>query len=129
MTHIVREVNKPGSKINKKEVVEPVTILESPPIIAVGLVGYIKTPRGLRTFSTVWAQHLSNECRRRFYRNWSKSKKKAFANYAKKYENDAKDINKQINRIKKYCHIIRLLVHTQTNLVKVGVRKAHIAEL
>jgi len=27
MTHIVREVDKPGSKVNKKEVVEAVTIL------------------------------------------------------------------------------------------------------
>merc|ERR1712137_653613 len=29
MTHIVREVDKPGSKVNKKEVVEAVTILDS----------------------------------------------------------------------------------------------------
>eukprot|EP01049_Picozoa_sp_SAG25_P015873 SAG25_NODE_3396_length_1097_cov_1.482966_1_plen_81_part_10 len=29
MTHILREVNKPGSKIHKKEVVEAVTIVET----------------------------------------------------------------------------------------------------
>jgi large subunit ribosomal protein L3e len=36
MTHIVREVDKPGSKTNKKEVVEAVTIIETPPLMIVG---------------------------------------------------------------------------------------------
>ena len=39
MTHIVREMDKPGSKSHKKEVVEPVTIVETPPMIIVGVVG------------------------------------------------------------------------------------------
>ena len=46
MTHIVREAERPGSKINKKEIVEAVTIIETPPLVCVGLVGYIETPRG-----------------------------------------------------------------------------------
>ena len=70
MTHIVREANRPGSKVNKKDIVEAVTIIETPPMVAVGLVGYIKTPRGLRALKAVWAQHLSEECKRRFYKNW-----------------------------------------------------------
>ena len=36
MTHIVREVDRPGSKLNKKEVVESVSVLEAPPMICVG---------------------------------------------------------------------------------------------
>merc|ERR1712066_106263 len=71
MSHIVREANRPGSKVNKKDIVEAVTIIETPPMVAVGLVGYIETPRGLRALKTVWAQHLSEECKRRFYKNWS----------------------------------------------------------
>ncbi|MCP9265291.1 60S ribosomal protein L3 [Dirofilaria immitis] len=55
MTHIVREA---------------VTVLETPPMIIVGVVGYIDTPRGPRQFKTVWAEHLSEDCRRRFYKNW-----------------------------------------------------------
>jgi len=54
MTHILREVEKPGSKLNKKEVVEAVTVIETPPMYIVGLVGYIDTPRGLRALTTVW---------------------------------------------------------------------------
>merc|ERR1712004_279474 len=75
MTHVVREVDRPGSKVNKKEVVEAVTIIETPPVVVVGVVGYIETPRGLRTFKTVWAEHLSEECHRRFYKNWYRQKK------------------------------------------------------
>jgi hypothetical protein len=33
----------------------------------VGVVGYIETPQGLRALTTVWADHVSNECLRRFY--------------------------------------------------------------
>ena len=70
MTHIVREVDRPGSKMNKKEQVEPVTIVETPPMIVVGLVGYIETPKGLRAFKAVFSEHLSEDVRRRFYKNW-----------------------------------------------------------
>merc|ERR1712168_337138 len=73
MTHILREVEKPGSKLHKKEKVEAVTIIETPPMMVVGVVGYIETPRGLRVLKTVWAEHLSEECKRRFYKNCADS--------------------------------------------------------
>ena len=57
-------------EMNKKEAVEAVTILESPPMIVFGVIGYIQTPRGLRTLTTVFAEHISDECKRRFYKNW-----------------------------------------------------------
>jgi len=44
MSHIVRELDRPGSKMNKKEIVEAVTIIETPPIMCIGVVGYIETP-------------------------------------------------------------------------------------
>mmetsp|Transcript_8908 Transcript_8908/g.1238 ORF Transcript_8908/g.1238 Transcript_8908/m.1238 type:complete len:124 (-) Transcript_8908:909-1280(-) len=71
MTHIVRNVNKPGSKQHKKEVVEAVTVIETPPMVIAGLVGYIETPRGLRALTTVWAKTLDKNTIRRFYKNWS----------------------------------------------------------
>jgi ribosomal protein L3 len=73
MTHIVREVEKPGSKLHKKETCEAVTIVETPPLVVVGIVGYAKTTRGLRTLNTVWAEHLSDELKRKFYKNWCAS--------------------------------------------------------
>lgn len=49
---------------------QAVTIIEVPPMIVVGVVGYTQTPRGLRSLNTVWAHHLSDEVKRRFYKNW-----------------------------------------------------------
>lgn len=46
------------------------TIIETPPVIVVGVVGYINTVKGLRSFKTIFAEHISDECKRRFYKNW-----------------------------------------------------------
>jgi large subunit ribosomal protein L3e len=129
MTHIVRDLDKPGSKMHKKEILEPVTIIETPPMVVVGVVGYVETPRGLRTLTTVWAQHLSEECRRRFYKNWYHSKKKAFTKYAKKYTEKKNLIDSELTRIKKYCSVVRLLAHTQIRKVGLRTKKAHIMEI
>jgi large subunit ribosomal protein L3e len=131
MTHIVREANRPGSKLNKKEIVEAVTIIETPPMVCVGVVGYIETPRGLRALKTVWAQHLGEECKRRFYKNWSKSKKKAFSKAQLKWGDDLgkKEIEKDLNQIKKYCSVVRMLAHTQQKILRRRQKKAHIMEI
>jgi large subunit ribosomal protein L3e len=128
MTHIVRDVDKPGSKLHKKEVVEAVTILETPPMIVVGFVGYVETPRGLRTLTTVWAGHLSDECRRRFYKNWYKCKRKAFTRYAKKFGESDK-MKAEQERVIKYCTVVRAIVHTQMHKLKQKQKKAHIMEI
>jgi large subunit ribosomal protein L3e len=131
MTHIVRDVDKLGSKLNKKETVEAVTIIETPPMVIVGAVGYIQTPKGLRTFKTVFAEHLSEDCRRRFYKNWYKSKKKAFTKYSKKWKDDfgKKEIEKDFAKMVKYCQVIRVIAHTQMKLLKKRQKKAHIMEI
>ena len=48
-------MEKPGSKLHKKETAEAVTLIETPPMVVVGVVGYVMTPRGLRTLNTIWA--------------------------------------------------------------------------
>ncbi|KAK9286575.1 hypothetical protein L1049_014974 [Liquidambar formosana] len=119
-------------ELHKKETCEAVTIIETPPMIVVGVVGYVKTPRGLRSLNTVWAQHLSEEVKRRFYKNWCKSKKKAFTKYSKKYETDdgKKDIQAQLEKMKKYCTVIRVLAHTQIRKMKgLKQKKAHLMEI
>merc|ERR1712055_173810 len=116
---------------NKKEVVEAVTIIETPPMIAVGVVGYIETPRGMRALKTVWAEHIGEECKRRFYKNWSQSKKKAFTKSCTKWADDLgkKEIEKDLNQMKKYCTTIRIIVHTQMKLLRRRQKKAHIMEV
>jgi len=131
MTHIVREVDRLGSKVHKKEVVEAVTVIETPPIVIVGVIGYIETPKGLRSLKTIWAEHISDECRRRFYRNWYKSKKKAFTKYAKKWQSDGgkQQLEKAFGALLKYCKVIRVLAHTQTKLLNQRQKKAHLMEI
>lgn len=131
MTHIVREADKPGSKINKKEVVEAVTIIETPPMNIVGIVGYIETPKGLRSFTTVFAEHLSDEFKRRLYKNWGKSKKRAYTRASKKWQDDVgkAEIEKDLNRIKKYCTVVRVVAHTQMKKLGLSQKKSHIMEI
>jgi large subunit ribosomal protein L3e len=129
MTHIVRELDKPGSKMNKKEIVEPVTIIETPPMIVVGVVGYIDTPRGLRALTTVWASHLSDEFRRRFYKNWYRSKKKAFTKYTKKASATPSSTESELNKIKKYASVVRVIAHSQMSKLHLRQKKAHIMEI
>jgi len=117
--------------LNKKETVEAVTIIETPPMVIVGAVGYIETPKGLRAFKTVFAEHLSEDCRRRFYKNWYKSKKKAFTKYSKKWKDESgkKEIEKDFAKMAKYCQVIRVIAHTQMKLLKKRQKKAHIMEI
>merc|ERR1711988_1009914 len=129
MTHILRDVDKPGSKAHKKEVVEAVSVLECPPMMVVGVVGYVETPQGLRALTTVWAEHLNDEVKRRFYKNWYKSKKKAFTRYVKKYADGQKEIDSELSRIKQYCSSVRLIAHTQIRKVKIGQKRAHMMEI
>ena len=53
MTHILRDVERPGSRNHKKEVVEAVTVIECQSMTVVGVVCYIDTPRGLRALTIV----------------------------------------------------------------------------
>ena len=149
MTHVVRDLDRPGSstyptglfighvhhiffllEMHKREVVEAVTIVETPPLIVVGVVGYVETPRGLRTLTTVWTTHLSDELKRKFYKNWYKSKKKAFTRYAKKHaEDNGKSRERELERIRKYCTVVRVLAHTQIRKTGLSQKKGHLMEI
>lgn len=132
MTHVVREMNRPGSKSHKNEVVEPCTIIETPPMVVVGVVGYVETPRGLRALKTVYAEHISDECKRRFYKNWYRAKKKAMSTTSKRWKDEAgrATVEADFNQMKKYCKIIRVICHTQLSLIKsLRQKKSHVMEI
>lgn len=133
MTHVTRHHEKrEGKKTIKKDIVDPVTIIECPPMKIVGLVGYIETPRGLRALSTVWAQHIGDDLKRRFYKNWMTAKKKAFSKYADRYKEDdksKKSIKRDLERIKKFCTVVRVLTQTQMDKLNFRQIKAHLLEI
>jgi large subunit ribosomal protein L3e len=113
MTHVVREVTKPGSKLHNKETAEAVSLIETPPMTVVGVVGYTKTPFGLRPFRTIWAKHVNDGFKKRIVRNWYKTKKtNAFSKLATRYGNEA-ELKKLTDLLKKHCFVIRAVCHTQ----------------
>lgn len=128
-THIVRDVEKPNSKLHKKEACEAVTILECPPMIVAAVVGYVPTANGYLSKYTVWSQHLSDEMKRRFYKRWYKCQKKAFKSYAKKYADGQTEIEDTLRKMKEECVSIRLLAHTQISKTPLKQKKSHCMEI
>jgi len=132
MTHIVRsvEVRTVQNKRELKDVVEAVTIIECPPMIPIGIVGYIPTVKGMRALTTVWATNLSDAAQRRFYKHWARSKKKAFTKYARLQlaDNGAK-MSESLNKMKEMCTVIRVIAHTRIDLLNLRQKKAHIMEI
>merc|ERR1739838_1286834 len=116
MSHITRISNKKGSKSNKKEVLEAVTILETPPVVVIGVCGYIETPHGPRSLRTIYAEHLGEEARRRFYKKWQDRLGKL-------------TIRRDIARMKRYCTSIRVVVHTQQKMLGKRQKKADIFDI
>lgn len=131
MTHVLRDVDNQYSKLHRKESLDAVTVLETPPIVVVGVVGYSQTPTGLRQISTVWAQHLSEECRRRFYKRWGNCKQGAFTKASKRWTDATgkESIEKTFAKFEKYCSVIRVIIHSQPSKLGINLKKAHILEV
>jgi large subunit ribosomal protein L3e len=118
MTHIVREVVKPGSRLHKKEVVEAVTIVDCPKMVVVGVVGYIHTPRGLKAIKTLFAQNLSENAIRRFYKRYrGKGHYKAFNKYQQK-ETWTKNKENSVKYLNKRAQVVRVIAHPKMQDVK-----------
>lgn len=100
-------------------------------MIVVGLVGYIRTPRGLRCLKTVWAQHLPDQFKRVYYKNWARSKKKAFCKYSSRMmeEKGKKQYERDLNKIRKFSTIVRLICVAQVKLLRIGQKKSHVVEI
>jgi len=90
-----------------------------------------------KTVGTIWAQHLSSSCLRRFYKNWRNCKHKAFTKYSRLY--NRKDVKQErrelVEKIKKVASSVRVIAHTQVTKVHTGSnhggrqKKAHIMEI
>jgi len=98
----------------------------------IGLVGYVETPRGMRALSSVWAQNMDNDVKRRFYKNWMQAKKKAFSKYVdRKYKdtNSKTHYTRDLQRIKKYATVVRVICATQIRKLAFRQHKAHMLEI
>uniref|UniRef100_A0A3P9J0Y1 Uncharacterized protein n=1 Tax=Oryzias latipes TaxID=8090 RepID=A0A3P9J0Y1_ORYLA len=81
---------------SKREEVEAVTIIETPPVIVVGVVGYIKTFRGLR-----------DESRRRERKRLSLKTVRRGQD-----ETGKKQLDKEFGAMTKYCSVTAFIGHS-----------------
>ena len=61
----------------------------------------------------------------------SQSKKKAFSKAHLKWNDELgkNEIEKDLNQIKKYCTVVRVICHTQQKILRRRQKKAHIMEV
>ena len=127
MTHITRQVDRQGSKLKGRDVVEPVTIVEAPPMHGIGLIGYKETQHGLKQVGTYWASTISDEVKRRYYKNWFRSNQAAFSKTHSDEEQAA-----LLAKLTEESHVVRLIAHTDQAALKkpaLRMKKAHIMEI
>lgn len=113
LTHISRAVERAGSYNNGKDIAEVVTLIETPPMTVVGVVGYKQTSKGNEKIGVVWAKHLAQE----FIKRVCKSKnqdalKGAYKSYQEKVNKDAGFLQEKLNTFKKEATCIRVIAHT-----------------
>lgn len=126
MTHVVRAKEfRAKNKLATKELMEAVTLMEAPPMIVHGIVGYQKTLNGLARTRLILAPHLSENVIRRMY-------KRKFVP-GMRYEDTRENTEftaEDIAELKSTSDVIRVLVHTQVERIpSCHQKKAHIAEI
>jgi large subunit ribosomal protein L3 len=114
MTHIMMVEDKPGSLHLGKEVTQPATILDVPPIIVFAIRAYTKDQYGLHTFSEAWMKSPPKDFDRAFVLPEEFNA-----------EENMKKIEEKIEEIAE----IRLLVATQPRLAAVPKKKPDISEI
>ncbi|ELA41681.1 uncharacterized protein VICG_01314 [Vittaforma corneae ATCC 50505] len=126
MTHVIRSKEvKSKTKSQTKELLEAVTILETPPMVIHGVVGYQRTIGGLKRTKVVLAEHMSEGVIRRMFT-------KRFVP-GMKYTDLRKTVGfsqDDIEELKKTSDVIRVLAHSQVYKIRpIHQKKAHIAEI
>jgi len=117
--------------MHKKEIVEAVTVMDAPPMIAVGFVGYNRTPRGRHALGTFWAQHIPESLKRLFIKRWCASNKRPFHKSYRKFTNSAprRRLEKYIKTLKRKSSTLRLLCITQPHLTGQKQKKAQLLQI
>jgi len=73
---------------------------------------------------------MSDEVKRRFYKNWTRGKKKAFTKYAAARKDSSDSVTKEtLAKLTKHAVVIRVLAHTQIKQTPLKQKKAHLMEI
>jgi large subunit ribosomal protein L3 len=114
MTHVKLTDNRKDSPTEGMEISTPVTILEVPPVVVMGIRAYKKTNRGLKTMMDVMASEMNEDLGRKIP-------------LPEKYDTDSKlnKLNENIDDI----FDIRILIHTKPRQTSVPKKKPEILEV
>ncbi len=66
MTHVVMIEDWPNAPLYGREVIRPVTIIETPPLFVCAIRAYERTSYGLKTFSEAWCENPPKDLERVF---------------------------------------------------------------
>ena len=113
MTHALVTDTDKNSPTNGMEVFTPVTVLEVPPVVVMGIRAYEKTSRGLKVITEVLADNLDQELSRKISLPKEYNKSEAIAKIQGALENTDE---------------IRVLVHTNPKVTSVPKKKPDIFE-
>lgn len=113
MTHVTMLDNHKNSPTEGMEISTPVTVLETPPIVVMGIRAYRKDTRGLKTMADVLAAELDEDLARA-------------TTLPEKTDTEARveELKKKVDEIED----IRVLIHTKPRLTSVPKKKPEILE-
>jgi large subunit ribosomal protein L3 len=112
MAHAVAIDNNKGSNTFGQEIIVPVTILECPPMVAIGIRAYKNTAKGLTVFTHALIAAQENLKRKMIVGKFN-------------FEKNLAEIEKNLDKVAK----IRILVATQPHMAGVGKKKPEIFEI
>lgn len=113
MTHVIMEDNVKNSPTEGMEVATPVTILEIPPMVVMGIRAYEKTTKGLKTILDVMADNLTDELLRKI-------------SLPKDYDTDSN--LEKLKEIIDSVEDIKVIMHTNPKNTSVPKKKPEIIE-
>ena len=125
MTHVIRTKEvRAKNKVQTKEVLDAVTLIETPPMDVIGVVGYKITVTGLERTSYILAENLPEGVLRRMFKR----------DYAPgiKYEDKREVVGHSEEDIDllKMSDVIRVICSSKVHLIKkIGAKKSHILEI
>ena len=113
MTHVMMTDNRKNSPTEGMEVSTPVTVLEVPPVVVMGIRAYEKTTYGLKTMMDIMASDLSEDLRRKMP-------------LPEEYDTDSNltKLNENIDNV----FDIRVLIHTNPRAASVPKKKPEVME-
>ena len=133
MLHIIAKDTTKGSATFGEDISLPVTVLDCPPMVAVGVRAYFDGPSGLSIITEAWADKLPKgfELKRKRKKKIKDKKAKGKKKEEKK-KKERPSASTQIAKMKKSLDVIssvRLIVATQPKLAGFGKKTTDIFEI